>query len=75
MSYKMWNREFDGKGEAESFLTAMFVDMCQDLEIDFGNDAAAWRGFFNDWTDDIHRDGIICDDSVQYLCPVGDRFE
>lgn len=75
MEYEISGKGFDDKDSAERFLTALFVDMCFDLEIDLGNDSAAWRESFNNWTDSLHRDGLICDSSVNDLCPIGERFE
>lgn len=75
MTYTLFNREYDDSCDAERMLSDMFADMCQDIGIDYGDDAVAWREFFNDWTDMLCKDGLICDASYQDLCAVGDRFE
>lgn len=74
-TYEMWNKEFDDSNDAGRFLTAMFNNMCQDCGIDYRDDSAAWRECFNDWTDCLNKDGIICDESYQDLCPIGSKFE
>lgn len=73
--YIIHNREFECKDEAESYLTSLFKDMCSELEIDLGDDSPAWREFFNDWTNLLCSDGIICESSYMDLCPIGDEFE
>lgn len=73
-TYVIHGKEHDCE-EAERYLSALFCDMASDLGIDYGDDAAAWREFFNDWTDALCKDGIICENSYNDLCPIGERFE
>ena len=75
MIYTLWDKEFDNANDAERLLSAMFSDMCQDIGIDYGNDDVAWRECFNNWTDAICKDGLICEASYSDLCPIGERFE
>jgi len=75
MTFVILGREYDDHDDAERHLSALFVDMCDDLEIDHGDDAVAWREDFNNWTDALHKDGQLCAASYDQLCPVGARFE
>lgn len=72
--YLINGRDVEGVRNAERHLTALYDDMCADLDIDYGNDAAAWREDFHQWKDSLHRDGSICDAACDDLCPVGEKF-
>ena len=73
--YLINGRKVEGTRNAESHLSALYRDMCSELEIDYGNDSAAWREDFNNWTDMLNKDGALCDSGYNDLCPVGDEFE
>lgn len=75
MPYVLWDKEYDDSCDAERMLSAMFFDMCQDVGIDFGNDSVAWCECFNNWTDMLCEDDLICDASYRDLLPIGSRFE
>lgn len=74
-TYNICGRDVDGIENAESHLSALFFDMCSECEVDFGDDSVAWRDFFNNWTDMLNKDGLLCDAGYNDLCPIGDQFE
>lgn len=74
-SYTVNGKEYDDLDTAERHLSALFFDLLADLEIDFGNDAPAWRESFNNWTDALHRGNALCDAGYNDLCPVGAQFD
>jgi hypothetical protein len=74
-TYHINGFEYDDADTAERQLSALFFDMCFDLDIDYGDDAAAWREFFNNWTDALNRDGDLCDAGYTDLCSVGAQFD
>ena len=75
MTFSISGREYDDVDTVERQLSALFIDMCNELGIDHGDDAVAWRTDFNNWTDSLCKAGLICEQSYDQLCPVGDRFE
>lgn len=74
-TYVICGRAYEGAEESERVLSSLFFDMCRDLGIDCGQDSAAWRECFNDWTDALNKDGLICDAAYNDLCPLGEQFQ
>ncbi len=76
-AYIVFGREFEDCESilAERYLNQFFSEFCDDLGIDYGDDGAAWRECFNDWTDSANSNGDICDAAYSDLCPIGARFE
>lgn len=74
-TYNICGRDVEGESNAESHLSALFLDMCVDCEIDFDDDSVAWRECFNNWTDMLNKDGLLCDAGYSDLCSVGSQFE
>ena len=74
-TYVICGRSYEGAEESERVLSSLFFDMCRDLGIDYGQDHVAWRECFNDWTDSLCKDDLICEASYKDLCPIGERFE
>jgi hypothetical protein len=72
-TYEVCGKQYE-YDDAERQLSALFLDMASDLDIDYGDDDTAWRTFFNDWTDMLCKDGLICESSYQDLCPIGEQF-
>ena len=76
-TYTVFGRVYE---ESESILaaralTASFLNICAYAGIDHGNDGAAWRESFNNWTDSLCKGGQICDAAYNDLCPIGTQFE
>lgn len=65
---------FYSKRKAELALNDLYSAMVRECEIDFGNDAPAWREDFHNWKDGLHRDGSICERACDDLCPIGAQF-
>lgn len=72
--YNICGKSVEGIRNAERHLTALYDDMCHDIEIDYGKDSAAWRECFHNWKDSLNRNGLLCDAACNDLCPVGDKF-
>jgi hypothetical protein len=76
-TFTIFGREFEAAESilAERHLTKCFLDMCAEFGIDHGDDSAAWREDFNNWTDSLNRNGDICDSAYDSLCPIGRMFD
>ena len=73
--FQINGRTYNDADTAERHLTALFLDMFADLDIDYGDDAVAWREAFNNWTDMLNKSGDLCARAYNDLCPVGARFD
>lgn len=76
-TYAIFGREYEESESilAERALTAAFLETWDEMGIDHGNDGAAWRESFNNWTDSLHCGGQICENAYSDLCPVGTQFD
>lgn len=78
-AYQIEGETFEDECEAQEKLESMFVEFIRECvensgKNEFANDIPAIREAFSCWSDDLQRDGRICDDAGNKLC-LGDEME